>query len=135
MKNHKVLNCRKNKGKGAPFSEIECLFEKNMVQMRCKLAKPLLQYITTNVYHLFYKKCEKFHGQMMSLKCDCVTLASTSVIKASMSATNAQAARLATHLTRDRLLMSLLLRAVAAHSLALIVVQLFVCSFLKLIVH
>lgn len=72
---------------------------------------------------------------MMSLKCDCVTLASTSVIKASMSATNAQAARLATHLTRDRLLMSLLLRAVAAHSLALIVVQLFVCSFLKLIVH
>lgn len=72
---------------------------------------------------------------MVILKCDCERLASTSVIKGSMSATNAQAARLASHLTRDRLLMSLFLRAGGAHSLALIAVQLFVCSFLKLIVH
>lgn len=64
----------------------------------------------------------------------CVTLASTSAIKASMSATNDEAARLATHLTRDRLLMSSLLKGDAAHSQALLATQLFVSDFLKWIV-
>lgn len=73
-------------------------------------------------------------------QCRYVTLASTSVIKASVSTTKDQAAKsrvamvtavLAAHLTRDRLLMSLLLKGSPTHSQALSGTQLFLCSFLK----
>lgn len=68
-------------------------------------------------------------------RCHYATLASTSVIKASMSTASDQAAKscvamvtavLAGHLTRDRLLMSLLLKGNATHSQALSATQLFV---------
>ncbi len=76
-------------------------------------------------------------------QCRYITLASTSVIKAPMSTTNDQAAKscvamvtavLATHLTRDRLLMRLRLKGNATHSQALSATQLLVCGFLKWIV-
>lgn len=93
--------------------------------------------------HLLWKRWGETHGQMIISQCGYVTFASTSFIKASMSTTNDQAAKscvamvtavLATHLTRYRLLMSLLLKGKATHSQALTATQLFVCSFLKWIV-
>ena len=83
------------------------------------------------------KEVRKWHGQIIIPQCRYVTLASTSLIKASMSTTKDQAAKscvamvtavLATNLTRDRLLMSSLLGGSAAHSQALSATQLLVCG-------
>lgn len=136
--------CMRNRGKRENRCLILKMLHLNKAQkswVSCKCSRSAMKEFLK--FSALMKEVRKWHGQIIIPQCRYVTLASTSLIKASMSTTKDQAAKscvamvtavLATSLTRDRLLMSSLLGGNAAHSQALSATQLFVCGSSRWIV-